>query len=286
MSATPSVALPLAPGSLTKTNGNTQGTLMWDAVDDAIGYKVFRRTKTGAWPSTPVGMTTGTIFNDTGIANGLTYCYSIAAVNENGFGAWSSSDAEITPTVSYAFAPESLAIFPGNTQATITWNPVVGATKYHVEVAESAGGDFVKYGSSFNGKPSFTFTELTNDKTYYFRVRADYPRSSAYSDEISTVTSATLPYAPASITKINGNTQGTLMWNAVEGSRRLQCLQENRNKRLVIHSCWNNHWNFIQRYRTHKRNNILLFSSCRKWYRFRCMGNLRKLIYHLLKVYR
>jgi fibronectin type 3 domain-containing protein/nitrogen regulatory protein PII len=218
VSAIPSVALPLAPTSLTRINGNTQGSLTWAAVDGAVGYKVFRRTESSAWSSTPVGTTTGTIFTGTGLTNGITYYYIVAAVNETGTGAWASSDIEITPNENYGRAPTNVIIIPGNTQTTITWKPVVGATSYHVQIAESSGGPYVKYGNTGNGKSSFTATGLTNDRAYYFRVRTDSPKDSAYSTEVSTTPSVVMPLAPTSLTRINGNTQGSLTWAAVDGA--------------------------------------------------------------------
>ena len=217
VSAIPSVALPLAPTSLTRINGNRQGSLTWAAVDGAVGYKVFRRTESSAWSSDPVGMSAGTIFNDTELTNGTTYYYIVAAVNETGTGAWASSEVDIIPTENKHLMPTNVMIFPGNTQATVTWDPVVGATNYRIYVSESSGGPSVKTGATNNGKSSFTATGLTNGRAYYFRVRT-YSPYSAYSAEVSTTPSVALPLAPTSLTRINGNTQGTLTWAAVDGA--------------------------------------------------------------------
>ena len=219
VSTIPSAALPLAPTSLTKTIGNTQGTLIWNAVDGAVGYKVFRRTESSAWSSDPVGTTTGTIFNDTGLTNGIKYYYIVAAVNETVTGAWATSEVDITPTENCPLSPTNVAVIPGNTQATVTWDPMVGVRSYRFQVAESSGGPTIISEGSI-GEPSFTVSGLTNGQTYYFRVQATIPSTTAFSDEVSATPSVDLPLAPdpTSLRRYAGNTQGTLIWNAVDGA--------------------------------------------------------------------
>lgn len=69
-----------APASVALSNAtNTSMTISWQAVNGAAGYNVFRNgNKVNA---TTV---TGTSYNDTGLAAGTTYSWSVAALDANG----------------------------------------------------------------------------------------------------------------------------------------------------------------------------------------------------------
>jgi len=214
VSATPLVTLPLAPTGLGLTPGNTQMSLTWTAVSGATGYKVYRKTEGSAWPSAPIGTSTGTLFTDTGLVNGRDYYYSVAAVNANGTGTWSNEVFD-TPAVTMTLAPINVAVVAGNTQATVTWDPVVGAINYQVIVATSPGGQAIS--SGIPSGPSYNATGLTNGQIYYFRVHS-YSTPSAYSAEVSATPLVTLPLAPTGLGLTPGNTQMSLTWAAVSGA--------------------------------------------------------------------
>ena len=61
------------------------------------GYNVYRGTSAGGESATPVAANvTATSFTDTGLINGTTYYYTVAAVNSAG--ARQSNEANATPT--------------------------------------------------------------------------------------------------------------------------------------------------------------------------------------------
>jgi fibronectin type 3 domain-containing protein len=76
---------PIAPVGLTATAGNAQAALSWTASSGATSYNVYRGTAAGAEGATPIvtGIT-GTTYTNTGLTNGTTYYYKVAAVNANG----------------------------------------------------------------------------------------------------------------------------------------------------------------------------------------------------------
>jgi len=165
-----------------------------------------------------------TLFTDTGLANGTKYYYSVAAVNADGTGAWSTKTAGFsatygTPTAVGLPAPTNLAVIAGNTQATVTWDPVVGTADYLIEIATSPGGGAIGSisGSSASGKPSFTAKDLTNGQTYYFRVSCNIAYT-AYSAEVSATPATTLPLAPTDLVVASGNSELSLTWPAVPGA--------------------------------------------------------------------
>jgi fibronectin type 3 domain-containing protein len=218
VSVMPTYTLPLALTQLEATPGNTQISLTWPAVTGATGYEVYRKTEGSAWSQTPIGSPTATLFTDTGLTNGTRYDYRVAAVNAAGSGAW-SPEVSGTPTADTLTAPTDLAAIPGNTQATVTWKPVVDAWNYAVTIAESPGGPSLWWGQT-SGKPYFTFTGLTNDRPYYIRIQSQPPNAaySAYAAEVSVTPAVTLPLAPTHLDSTPGNTQLSLTWPAVPGA--------------------------------------------------------------------
>ena len=81
------IALPSAPVSLSAIPGDTQATLVWSAVAGAAGYYLYSGTSSGNETTlvTPAAYT-GTSFTNTGLADGTTYFYVVAATNAGGLG--------------------------------------------------------------------------------------------------------------------------------------------------------------------------------------------------------
>jgi fibronectin type 3 domain-containing protein len=109
--ATPqaAVTVPSAPQGLTATGSNTAVQLSWSAPASngsaaVTSYNIYRSTTTGGEGSTPLKTgVTGTSFTDTGLTNGTTYYYTVAAVNSAGTGP-QSSEANATPQAAAAAA--------------------------------------------------------------------------------------------------------------------------------------------------------------------------------------
>lgn len=82
--ATPMPPLPAVPAGLTALAGDSQVSLAWSAAASASSYRVYRG---GVLVASP----TATSFLDTGLVNGATYAYSVAAVNMSGASAQSAA---------------------------------------------------------------------------------------------------------------------------------------------------------------------------------------------------
>jgi fibronectin type 3 domain-containing protein len=101
-SATPQATVPSAPLGVTASAGNAAVTVSWSAPasnggSPVTGYNVYRGTSPGGEGGTPVASNvTATSFTDTGLANGTTYYYRVAAVNAAGTSA-QSSEVSATP---------------------------------------------------------------------------------------------------------------------------------------------------------------------------------------------
>lgn len=101
MTVTPAAAsVPGAPGDLTATAGNGAVTLRWNASKSGhpTSYAIYRGTISAGEANTPVGTVSGTTttFTDTGLANGRTYFYNVAARNGVGVSP-DSNEVSVTP---------------------------------------------------------------------------------------------------------------------------------------------------------------------------------------------
>ena len=165
------VTAPSAPTNLTATAGNGQDTLNWNASSGATSYNVYRGTSSGGESSTPIATgLTGTSYTNTGLTNGTTYYYKVAAVNSAGTSGM-SNEASPTPTGGAPAAPTGLTATGGNATVSLTWTGSSGATSYGVYRGTSSGGE----GSSAIGTStgvSYTDNSVTNGTLYYYTVKA------------------------------------------------------------------------------------------------------------------
>lgn len=90
-------SVPAAPTGLGATGGNGQVSLSWNASSGATSYNVYRGTSPGGESTTAIATgITGTTHVNTGLTNGSTYYYKVAAVNSSGTSGY-SNEASATP---------------------------------------------------------------------------------------------------------------------------------------------------------------------------------------------
>jgi len=122
-SATPeaSLGIPAAPTGFTATGGDMQASLSWTAVPGAATYNIYQATTSGAEGTTPVvtGVTTNS-YAVTGLTDGTTYYFQVAAVNSYGTSGL-SAQANATPAsstpgnnsaASFSIYPQVVAAHP------------------------------------------------------------------------------------------------------------------------------------------------------------------------------
>ena len=181
--------IPSAPMNLTATAGNSQVTLSWTASSGAASYNIYRSTTSGNETLLQSGVTT-TSFINTGLTNGITYFYKVAAVNSAGASGL-SNEAFATPQVGAPAAPTNLTATAGNSQVTLSWTASNGAASYNIYRSTTSGNETLL--QSGVTTTSFTNTGLTNGTTYFYKVAAvNAGGTSALSNEASaTPTAAT-----------------------------------------------------------------------------------------------
>ncbi|MDX6335827.1 MAG: hypothetical protein QOG05_3167, partial [Streptosporangiaceae bacterium] len=121
---------PTAPQSLAATAGSGSVALTWAAPTSdggaaITGYNIYRGTSPGAESAPPIATNVSASgFTDTGLVNGTTYYYKVAAVNSAGTSA-QSNEAFATPHLvqaSVPSAPQGLAAAGGNGSVQLSWS--------------------------------------------------------------------------------------------------------------------------------------------------------------------
>jgi len=122
-----------APSGLVATAADGQVTVSWQSVSGASSYDLYWST------SSDLSMSNGTQVASvtsprvvTGLANGTTYYFRVAALSSSGYAA-ASATVSATPAaaVTVPGAP-SVSASAGNAKATLTWAAVSGATGYNL----------------------------------------------------------------------------------------------------------------------------------------------------------
>jgi predicted phage tail protein len=221
-SATP-LAVPGAPAGLAATAGNGTVTLSWaapasDGGSRVTGYNVYQGTKSGGETRVPVNgsLVTGTSFKATGLVNGTTYYFRVAAVNAEGQGP-SSAEAQAVP-VTVPGAPVRLTVSPSGARVTLSWaaptsdggSPVTGYNVFAATSADFKGAVKVTGGTG----TAVTVTGLVNGTTYYFRVTAVNQVGEGPASGEAQAVPATVPGAPVRLTATPGKSKVTLTWVA------------------------------------------------------------------------
>jgi titin len=208
VSAVPA-AMPGAPVRLTAAAGNAQVTLSWTAPASdgglpVTGYHLYAGTTADFSGQSSIATLTGTVVTVTGLANGTTYYFKVAAVSRAGEGP--GTVAEAVPLTTPG-APAGLTATPGDSQATLSWAAPAsdgGApiSEYIVYQGTSPGGET---SAPVSGSPvtatSTTVTGLLKGTTYYFEVVAV---NAAGQSPLSAEASAALPPIPPSSPSSSG----------------------------------------------------------------------------------
>ena len=199
--------VPGTPTALTATAGNGQVSLTWAASSNAVTYSVYRSVTQGGEGMTPIaaGLTT-TSFTDTGLANGTTYFYKVAAVNSSGVSA-QSAEAAATAVGSTGSGLPDLVV------TSLTWTP-----------ANPAPGDHVVFTAVVTNQG----TAATPAGTV-LGVGFDFDGSTAASAWEDTDTTSLAPGASVTLAA-TGGTAGVNYWIATTGSHTVTAWVDDVNR--------------------------------------------------------
>ena len=198
-------------------------TLSWaapasDGGSPVSGYNVYQGTSPGKETGIPVNGSpvTVTSYPVTGLTNGITYYFTVVAVNAAGPGPPSNEASAVPVTV--PGPPAGLAATPGNGQVILSWaapasdggSPVTGYDLYVGTTADVNGGAPL---ATVAGT-AVLVTGLVNGTTYYFTVVAVNAAGPGPPSNEASAVPVTVPGPPAGLTAVSGNGQVTLSWAA------------------------------------------------------------------------
>lgn len=130
-------------------------------------------------------------------------------------------NSNVTPPA----APTGIAAVSGNTQATISWSPVSGATSYNLYMASVAGVTKSNYATQTGGMrhagvtSPYVHTGLTNDTTYYFVMAA----VNANGESVGSSEVAVVPMAGGTTGSVSRVAAGGLQTCALMSNGTVKC---------------------------------------------------------------
>jgi hypothetical protein len=175
------VTPPPAPTGLTATAENAQVSLNWTASAGASGY-IIERSLTNNGPYLSIATNAATSYVDTGLINGTTYYYVVAATNSIGESAI-SGQASATPQIS---APTGLTASAGDGEVLLSWTASAGATGYIIERSTTNNGPYTSIAT--NATTTYVDDSVTNRTTYYYVVAAVAPGTQSVNSSQVSVT--------------------------------------------------------------------------------------------------
>jgi len=222
LSAEVSVTVPSGgspPGQVTGLSGQWQtgpawNYLDWSATSSADSYTVYWGTSPGVTTSSnALTPTTTTDYGHTGVVEGFTYYYRVAASNSWGQGPLSSEVSVSVPASgSPPGAPSALSASyePGPDWNYVDWSGVSGATSYTVYWGTSPGVSTSSNQLTPTSTTDYGHTGVLPGFTYYYRVAASNAWGQGpLSGEVSAVT------PPAAPTGLGGVWDPAWSWNYV-----------------------------------------------------------------------
>jgi endoglucanase len=196
-----------APTGLTATGSNAAVSLSWTAVSGATGYNVKRSTTSGTGYTTVATGVAATSYSDTGLTNGMTYYYMVAATNANGDGI-NSSEVNATPALPPAPVITSTLSKTGTNGSSFSYTITAGNSPTSYGATGLPTGLSVNTGSGLiNGTPTVTGTFV-----------ASISASNAIGTGSAALIITLLPAAPTVLTATGSSGFIALSWSASSGA--------------------------------------------------------------------
>ena len=145
--------------------------ISWAKCSDASGYEVYRQSQTdkSAKKIATINSNATTSYTDKNLTAGGTYTYTVKAFKDKTYSAASAAKKITISKLSAAIT--SAQAIPQNSQITIKWNAVSGATGYQIERKTGTGAyKCIKTVSSKN--LGYTDSSVPVGSQYTYRIRA------------------------------------------------------------------------------------------------------------------
>ena len=175
--------------------GNAQATVSWTPPASNGGSAITNYVVTPfigavAQASTEVGNVTTTPI--TGLTNGTSYTFKVAAKNAIGTGVQSTASNAVTPAT-LPGAPTGVSAVAGNAQATVSWTPPAsnGGSAITNYVVTPFIGAVAQASTEVGNVTTTPITGLTNGTSYTFKVAA---KNAIGTGVQSTASSSVMPH--------------------------------------------------------------------------------------------
>ena len=210
---------PVATGAVGGTPARPSITVSWTApgADGGSAVTSYVATAVQDQSKTCTAQAPSTSCTITSLPTGLTYAFTVVAVNAMGSSLPSAATAPIT-TASKPGAPTNVVATGGDTTVSVTWTPPVNGggtpiTSYVVKQVYTSNTCVYVVGST--PANTCTFTGLANGRWMQFTVAAVNAMGTSFDSQMSLyVTVGQGPSAPTNLVATPGNGSVVLTWDA------------------------------------------------------------------------
>jgi ELWxxDGT repeat protein len=219
--------LPAVATELAAVRGNASVSLSWKAPASTGGLPisdyVVQSSKDGGatWKTEGDKVSADTKAIVSGLVNGSSYVFRVAAKNAVGFGPSTAASVAVVPaTVPTMVLPASVMAKGSDSQATLAWKPPAsngGAAiaDYVVQSSADGGKTWATVVDGVSIATSATVSGLVNGKPYVFRVAAvNEVGTGPFTPKTAPIIPAAAPGLPTGLTASRANSKITLSWTA------------------------------------------------------------------------
>ena len=174
---------PDAPTAVAGVVGNTQVVVSWTAPADNGGSAIIQYQVSyapqgsndyGTWSTATATQSSSASFTVTGLTNGTSYKFKVAATNAAGDGSYSTSSSAVSAYTT-PDAPTSVTGTAGEGEVALSWaapasNGGNSITDYVIQYSSNNGALWTTFSDGTSTSTSTTITGLTNGTSYLFRV--------------------------------------------------------------------------------------------------------------------
>ena len=204
---------PAMPSPMAAAQSDVAIAITWSAVAGATHYKLYRATVSGG-SLTPIGgEIAATEYIDGNLDANTSYYYRLESCNDNGCSGRSPIGSATTAP---AIPSSPMAAAQSDSEISITWNEVAGATHYKLYRATVSGGSLTPIGGEI-AATEYVDGNLDANTSYYYRLESCNDNGcSGRSLEVSATTAPETPETPTAATQ--SESAISISWSAVAGA--------------------------------------------------------------------
>jgi len=211
---------PSAPNSVAAEPNNNMIRITWDfptgyTGDDLLGFTVKRGRDSGSVNSIVANLGPYVIsFPDVALTNGITYFYTVSAINDEGSGTPSDPVSAISRGPSSK--PKNFTATYGSNYIHLTWESPAdpnGSPVSGYSVFKGYKENNISIRNDVEMDLEFIDSGLINGKTYYYQVLAITDHGDGTKSEKMILSPKTTPSAPFNITLRSGDEKVHITWN-------------------------------------------------------------------------